>query len=206
MIWLHYVGGFYTPKKFIAEAKKLGISRRVAPNVARFMNYGDVVKLLDWNKGQPLLFAEFVISGISMDAQISEQLTQELIQEGKARLISQGGNTVVRECGSYVASATYEIDIDLGEVVEKADEIAAKLQIKPKYMLTGHLTHIYNPPTVLNPAPRFTRGFIKTYEPVSDEHDQTMQGVIGYDKRTHKQRDDLNYPLPDTHERKEAQP
>jgi len=197
MIWLHYVGGFYTPQKFLTEAKKFGVSRRVAPNVARFMSYGDVIKLLDWNNGQPLLFAEFVISGISMDAEISEQLAPELIKEDKARLVSQGGNTVIRECGSYVTSATYQVDIGLGEVVEKANEIAARLDIKPNYMLTGRLSCIHNPPIVMDPPPQFSRGFIKTFEPVRNEHDQTVQGVIGYDKRTRKQRDDLSSRLPD---------
>jgi hypothetical protein len=196
MIWQHYVGGFYTPKKFVAEAKKHGISRRVAPNVAKAMAYGDVIKLLDWNNSQPLLFAEFVVSGISMNAEISEELAPELIQEGKARLVSQGGNTVIRECGSYVASATYEVDVELSEVVEKADEIVARLEIKPNYMITGRISRVYDPPEAVEPPPKFSRGFIKTYEPVSDEHGQTVQGVIGYDKRTKKQRDDLNARLP----------
>jgi len=196
MIWLHYVGGFYTRQKFVAEAKKHGISRRVAPGVAKAMAYGDIIKLLDWNNGQPLLFAEFVISGISMDAVISEELAPELIREGKASLVSQGGNTVIRECGSYVASATYQVDVELSEVVEKADAIAAKLDIKPTYMLTGRLSRVYNPPEAVEPAPKFARGFIKTYRPASDEHDQTIQGVIGYDKRTRKQRDDLTARLP----------
>lgn len=196
MIWLHYVGGFYTPQKFVAEAKKHGISRRVASNVAKAMAYGDVIKLLDWNNGQPLHFADFVISGVSMDAVISEGVASKLIEEDKARLVSQGGNTVVRECGSYVASATYEVDAELSEVMEKADEIAARLQIKPTYMITGRLSKAYNPPEPVEPAPKFSRGFIKTYQPVSDEHDQTVQGVIGYGKRTKKQRDDLSTRLP----------
>jgi hypothetical protein len=196
MIWLHYVGGFYTRKKFIAEVKKHGVSRRIAPNLAKFMAYGDVIKLLDWNKGQPLLFAEFVVSGISMDAKISEELAPELIADGKARLVTQGGNTVVRECGSYVASATYEVDVELSEVVERADEIAARLEVKPNYMITGHLSRVYDPPEAVEPPPKFSRGFLKTYEPVRDEHDQTVQGVIGYSKRTRRQRDDLTRRLP----------
>jgi hypothetical protein len=132
-----------------------------------------------------------------MDAQISEGVASKLIEEGKACLVSQGGNTVIRECGSYVASATYEVDVELGEVVEKADEVAARLQIKPTYMVTGRLSRVYDPPEPVEPAPKFSRGFIKTYEPVSGEHDQTVQGVIGYDKRSRKQRDDLNRRLPD---------
>jgi hypothetical protein len=191
MIWLHYVGGFYTQEKFVAEARRAGVSRRVAPNVAKFMRYGDTVQLLNWNNGKPLHFADFVTGGISMDAEISEELAPKLIEEGKAHLVSTGGDTVVRECGSYVASASYEVDTELGEVVEKANEIAARLQIKPKYMITGRLSHVYDPPVEPDPSPKFFRGFVNMGAGRANEHGQLVQGVIGYSKRTRKKREDL---------------
>jgi len=196
MIWLHYVGGFYTTSAFVTEAKRTGVSRRVAPNVAKFMRYGDTVKLLNWNNGKPIAFAEFVIGGISIDAQISEQLALELIKEGKAELVSEGGQTVVRKCGSYTTSASYQVNIALEEVVERANEIAKELQLKPTYMITGRVTAVYDTPIKLDPPPKFFRGFVNAGAGQADEYDQHVQGIVGYSKRTRKKRKDLNHRLP----------
>ena len=195
MIWLHYVGGYYTRTSFLREARQHKVTRRVAANIARKMSYGDTVRLLAWNKGKPLLFAEFVIRSITMPEEIAKPLAEELIKDGKARLVSAGGGRVVRECGSYIAGATYAVDVELGELVEDAIKLSKEKSIKPSFMISGPLTHVYKPSKLLDPAPPFTRGFIKAEPSEARPGETALQEIKCYAKRTHKKRRDLQMRL-----------
>ena len=119
MHWLHYIGGFYSPAKFIAEARRYGVARRVSASIAHSMIYGDIVTLLSWRGGQPVAFAEFAVSRITMQSEVAQMLGQELGQARETHEVG-GGGLVVRHCGSYTVEATYVVDVPLPEVVEKA--------------------------------------------------------------------------------------
>ncbi len=197
MLWQHYVGGFYSPAKFIAEAKRHGVSRRVAPNIAKSMSFGDTVQLLSWCSGEPAAFAEFLINRITLDHEIAGELGEELIEEGRARLVERGGGFVTRECGSYSVGATYEVDIDLKEVVERAMALAEEKGLPLSFMIAGPLTRTFDPPVELIPPPPFTRGFIRVgrngEQPALD--DPQLVGIESYKRRKQKERRDIQLTL-----------
>jgi len=192
MHWLHYVGGFYSPAKFIAEAKRNGVARRVSPSMAHTMSFGDVVTLLNWRGGEPAAFAAFTITRITLQADIAQMVGDQLAEEGKAHSVA-GGGQVVRECGSYDIQAVYAVDVPLEEIVEKAVQTAKKLGVKCSFMVGGPLSQVFDPPYSVD-AP-FTRGFIKAGEEANSANDPQIVGIEGYKTRTRKARLDLQLTL-----------
>ena len=161
--WLTYIGKQYTANKFIAEARRTDISRNVAPNIAKTLHFKDIVTCLQW-RGKtipPVAFAQFRITRILLDAQVSTEVTTQLEKEGKA-VFSGGGGMVSRECGHYVISGGWAVkDIDLSEIAELADAIAKEKKVKTKFMVGGTLSRVIEPAVAVIPAPPFTRGFMR---------------------------------------------
>lgn len=65
--WLHWVGAVhYSIKSFIAEANKMGVSRRVAAPVLKRMNWGDKIYCAIREKGEihPVVFGYFFVETI----------------------------------------------------------------------------------------------------------------------------------------------
>ncbi len=167
--WLHFIGGYYrTPDHFLTEGKKHGFSRRIPAQVARGMHFGDKVVFLRYG-GQTaktvFAFGEGVVTRVTFDAQIAAQLGQELERRGLAEY-TPGGETVLRECGTYIMAGTWTVapELDLPHLIEAATRIAqAQGATTPLFvMLGGELTAAYDNPVFFQPAPHFTRGFIKT--------------------------------------------
>jgi hypothetical protein len=194
-IWRHFVGGFYTPKKFISEAHREGVSRRVAPGIAKAMAFGDLVQLMHWRRGKPALIAEFSITNLLTSAEIGSELGSCLEPSGG------GGNAkVVRACGSYEICGSLVLEADspgLGELVSRALEIAEAKGIEPWFMIGGPLSRVYDPPLELDPPPRFSRGFtrLQTDEITQAALPAQVLSVQGYTHRIRKQREDLQYTL-----------
>jgi hypothetical protein len=194
-IWRHFIGGFYTPEKFICEARKDGVSRRVAPGTAKAMTFGDDVQLLYWRNGKPVLIAEFTITTLLTPAEIGKELGSKPISSG-------GGEStrVVRACGSYEICGSLVLEADspgLGELVSHALEIAGDKGIDLWFMIGGSLSRVYEPAIELDPPPRFSRGFTRFQ---ADEVAQAvlsanMLSVQGYSHRKRKYRKDLQYTL-----------
>lgn len=167
--WLHFVGGYYrTSELFLTETQKHGFSRRIPAQVARGMHFGDKVIFLRYGGQRAktvFAFGEGVITRVTFDAQIASQIGQELERRGLAEY-TPGGDTVLRECGSYVMAGTWTVapEIDLPPLIEAATRIAEAQGMpgSPFVMLGGELTAAYATPVFLQPAPPFTRGFIKT--------------------------------------------
>jgi len=205
--WLHYIGGFYTPEKFIRESRKHGVNRKVAPNMAGAFEYGDTVVLLEWLHAHPRAFAEFTIQAIRFPAEITQAIGEKLVEQGKAT-IREGGGLVVRECGSYIDGGGYGVDesVKLSDLVKQAKDIAKEKGIELSFFIGGPLTKVYEPAFVVQPYPPFTRGFIRVKDETlweSDlsgviiEHkpDPQMRGMTVYQKRKNKVRKDIQMKL-----------
>lgn len=210
--WLTFVGGKYTPQKFVAESHRVGsITRRLPANVAKGMNFGDTVLCLQWRGKSvpPAVFAEFRINGIVFDGEIGQKVTAKLKAEGKIIEDNSGAAPVQvdRECGSFSmgGGSIVRDDVTIQEIVDIAQALAdedadaqgiAKADKGSLWcMVSGILTKTYAPPRTLNPAPKFTRGFMGLAEDMkfSDANadalsvtaDQTaprVAGVSNYEK------------------------
>ena len=211
-IWRHFVGGRYTPEKFVQEARRIGVTRRVAANVAKAMAFGDVVQLLHWRKsGRPVLFAEFTITDIILPAEISAE-----VRKKHHRLKVSGGgdgSRIVRECGSYECVGICAIEPDdsltLKQIAVEAIEIAERLKVSPWFMIGGPLTKVYEPPVEVTPPPKFSRGFTRvdsnqaataietaSAQPHQPPTPPTLTTVGNYKRRERKTRLDLQLQLP----------
>ncbi|MCG3177527.1 MAG: hypothetical protein MOGMAGMI_02501 [Candidatus Omnitrophica bacterium] len=200
--YLHYIGGKYTPRKFIAESKRVGfITRRAPANQVKAMHFKDTVILLDWRKGKPAAFGEFIVTGVVFDGELNAKLIEELKAEDKIVEDNTGGGsvTVDRECGSFSmgGGAGVREDVDIPEIMEKAEKIQAEQQDAVGLgkesrgtvwcMVMGVLTKEYFPPRTLDPVPPFTRGFMQMLEGTTfiaahgDEipHDAPASQVVG---------------------------
>ena len=165
--WNHFVGGSYKNKtRFLQEAKKVGISRRVPANIARGFHFGDRVILLRYHSRKGVeAFGEMVINEIIFPKEITEKIGAELIKSGaiEYRPGPLGGANVHRECGSYVIMGSYVItspDYDIPQLVKMAQELDKENTVF--CMIGGKLMKEYANPVWLDPAPKFTRGFIKS--------------------------------------------
>jgi hypothetical protein len=85
-----------------------------------------------------------------------------LEEQGNATY-TEGGGMVSRECGSYMIMGTWNVDAELPEVMDIVTEIAAEKGMMDAtfVMISGELTTVYDDPVYLEPAPPFTRGFIR---------------------------------------------
>jgi len=206
--WLHYMGGKYTPRKFLDEAVRVGfITRRAPANQVKSMHFKDNVLCLDWRKGKPACFGEFTITGIVFDGELNAKLVEELKAEDKIVEDNTGGPStqVERECGEFTmgGGATLREDVDIPEIMEKAERIQDELQSARGLskeqsgtvwcMVMGILTKEYVPPRTLQPAPPFTRGFMQIPEGTtfvsshSDEishqaNENVISGVENYER------------------------
>ncbi len=205
--WLHYVGGYYTPKKFLREARRIGISRRASSNIVKNMNFGDRVLLLNWREGRPAAFGEFRISRIFFDADLQAQVVEKLKAEDKIVEDHSGGAStkVTRECGSYMmgGGASVSDDTTSRDIIETAEKIREEEGKQGEalwVMIGGELTGTIVPPQTVVLAdgafPPFTRSFMHMPEGLTfkDEGEApaitpAVVGVRGYGKRTRKQRE-----------------
>ena len=162
--WLHFIGGHYgSPETFLREAQSLGVSRRVPAQTARGMNFGDRVVLLRYGgKGKVEGFAEFTVHSIRIEGDITQRVGDELIREGRAS-VSQGAGLVERECGAYFEASVFNVasDVTIGEILERALKIAKEEGLDLTVLIGGALSKVYDAPILLDPAPKFSRGFTK---------------------------------------------
>jgi len=165
--WMTFIGQRYTDEKFIREAQRDGVSRRVPAKLARAMNFGERVICLRWGgSGKVSAFAEFTITSLSLDHSLSQKLGEKLKEQGRANY-SDGGGAVQRECGAYFVVGSWRVaeDVTLREIIDLAQEIADSWTNghgeKITYLIGGALTQVYSVPVLLDPAPKFTRGFTK---------------------------------------------
>jgi len=156
--FLHYVGGNYTPEKFVEEAKRLGITRRVPPSAVRQFSFGDKVVVAYYNSGKPFAFAEFEINGIVLRGEVAQNIIAQLVLEGRCNINPNSVGSFERECGEY-EYATFEIDqnVTIHEIAYRAEQYAKQTGAELWFMLGGVLTCVYDEPQKISEP--FFRGF-----------------------------------------------
>lgn len=192
--WMHFIGGYYkSTAKFIDEAKLQRISRRAPAQQVRGMQFGDRLVFLRYHKKDVVsAFAEAQIVGVTLDHEIAKEVGDKLKEQGLAEYHepgSGGGTLIQRECGSYMCVGSWDIKCELSEVMEMAIE-AAKKKGEPLFvMVNAELVQTYESPTYLQPAPKFTRGFLKPADqaqlsitPVETVVEPEMWAIQNYQK------------------------
>lgn len=170
MDWLHWIGKqYYTQKSFIKEAEKYRVSRRVAPQVAKAMNWGDTVycAMLDGKTG--VIFGYFTVDRITG---LSVETTEQLKEKYKASTLDDGGNIIERGCGEYQTGETISIDASVEEITNEVIDIGNKGQDGDKLMVSGAFTEIE--PIRLLDIP-FRQGF-RTINGIALQHDAEVNG------------------------------
>lgn len=170
----HFVGKPYTPDSFVKEAQKFGVTRRIAANQLKGMNFGDKIIFLVWRGKNipPAVIGEMRISSVHFDGETNAKVVEELKSEEKIVSESAGSGAVIqRACGSFIdgGSCSLREDVAIGELVEKAEKATDAQQEKNGIkdddrasvwaMVGGHLDHVYIPPRTLTGDIKFSRGF-----------------------------------------------
>jgi hypothetical protein len=142
--WIHFIGkSYYTINTFISEAKRIGISRAVAPTVLRKMNIGDIVLLTQKDGVSTKIFGYFMINNITgLSSTLIKKLESNHIIESTSSLTPM---SIKRGCGSYNIVATYTIDRPekLMEVIQHStDEEIGRV------MIGGEFRYLYVTPNV----------------------------------------------------------
>lgn len=184
--WYHYVGGTYaSPEAFLREARAQGISRRVPLAFARAFRFGDRVVLLRWlgkDRGVQA-FAEFTVSSVVLQGETSKAVGDLLREQGRAEWSDAGAGKVERECGSYFVGGCWLVQADLSEIVQLAFELGGDF-----CMIGGGLSAVYPEPVLLDPAPPFTRSFLRVpdgeatffYQGGAEQPDRSIVSISGY--------------------------
>jgi hypothetical protein len=134
-----------------------------------------------WDGEQAVLFAQFVVSQVLIrDTEISAEVGDKLVNEGRAEPGGGGGEPVHRACGSYISGGGVNVDHEkatVKEIVDLAEQLAAeKGNRKIKFMVGGRISHQFPVPVPLGDhGPRFSRGFIKYSTGLRE---QPLQGKI----------------------------
>lgn len=176
MVWLHYVGGRYTPSSFVDEARKEGVSRRIPLTHLKNVSWGDIVFCAKWEGGRTLVstpqgdkfasnrargyahvFCAFAVERVTFEdalvwKQIKARIADRIVET------TQLNRVVRRRCGLYVETEVVKVDISIGEIYG----IARSIDPKAHVMIQGPLVGVLEPPKVLV-AP-FARGLIKLSE------------------------------------------
>jgi hypothetical protein len=184
--WLHYIGGKYTPQKFVIEARKHGVSRRIPARLLKSISWGDKVYCATWEgslsknginimegfggesegvgkfkEGRAEIFTMFTIDRIVIeDHEINVAVQRRLREQGLIRAVYDApSRTVRRACGYYVecGSVIVKDGTTIAQIAEIAFEVAAGRPFS--VMIQGALRKTYAPPRVL--AAPFTRGLMR---------------------------------------------
>jgi hypothetical protein len=189
--WAHFIGEKrYSAESFVAEADRYGISRNIPARQLRGIQFGDVINLMLWDGTQAVLFAQFVVSQVLIrDTEISAEVGDKLVNEGRAEPGGRGGEPVHRACGSYISGGGVIINQETAtvrEIVDLAERLASeKGDRKIKFMVGGKISHQFPEPIPLgNHGPTFSRGFIKYSTGLRDQpmrgENIEMKGVADY--------------------------
>jgi hypothetical protein len=187
--WLHYIGGNYTPRRFVIEARKHGVSRRIPARLLKSISWGDKVYCATWEgslsslsknginimegfggeskgvgkfqEGRAEIFAMFTIDRIVIeDREINVAVQRRLREQGLIKEVHDSpGKMVRRACGYYVESGS--IIVSERTTIAQIAEIAFEIAAGQRFnvMIQGRLRKVYAPPRAL--AAPFTRGLMR---------------------------------------------
>lgn len=133
--WLHFVGkSYYSIEEFIAEAKDQGVSRAVAPNVLRQMEFGDIVVLAQGDRKGSTIFGFFVIDTM---IGFNSEFLRQAADAGAIESHDGPRIEVERGCGSYTifGTATVENREKLSDLIKNAkDEDLGRVMIGGRFI------------------------------------------------------------------------
>ena len=164
--WVHFIGkAYYDPEHFKSESKKYGVTRRIALRALKRLDWGDRVLLLQGDMSTKrrknshhgsVLLGEFRVELISG---LSQQAIEQLSLQMKLTKISDGGETVDRECGTYVEGPTYLIErVSLFDLAEELAQMQREGVDIGKPMIGGSFID-WDPIVIEFPDITFTWGF-----------------------------------------------
>jgi len=197
MFWLHWIGKSYyhTPKNFLTEARKFGITRRIGLKTLKRMKWGDRVVCIMREPGlkSGSLFMEFPVTLISG---LSAEVQGEVMAKFDYEIVDLGGMMVSRGCGSYVTgpSATVNASIEeMAEVIEEADDPGL-----PMIGCRPHEIKIFTEPWVIMPAVPHRMGFrtfdggtfLKLLGSVENGKRLSIPGQLYFDEEVDEQGED----------------
>jgi len=118
MDWIHWIGKkYYSIENFAKEGKKFGISRRVSLRQLSRMSWGDRVYCIQkkpkYRNGS--IFASFPIK---MLIGVSREAWDRIAETFPTQKVSDGGEEVERECGSYITGETHEVKTSLKSLAQ----------------------------------------------------------------------------------------
>ena len=123
--WMDFIGkSYYTIDKFIAEAKKYGVTRRIGTVMLDSMSWGDEVICLQKEKGLKS-YSVFMVYPITRIVGISEEARAIMADEDELQmqLIDDEHQEVARECGSYETVGTYAVDVPLVDIAKRLKQL-----------------------------------------------------------------------------------
>ncbi|RKY57538.1 MAG: hypothetical protein DRP94_08610 [Candidatus Latescibacterota bacterium] len=207
--YLHYVGGLYTPEKFVEEARRIGVSRRIPLRSIRNLKWGDEVLCASWEphkavviergeekehsagfkEGKARVFCSFKVTRLFVEDPDTNFVLQTRLR-ARDKIVSEAleeERRVERECGTYYTSGSITVDASIEEIYG----IIADINPKAKVMIGGELHREFSPPVVLDGVP-FTRTLYKLW----DEETELKEGEVVFIQdhriaRTKKEREAL---------------
>jgi len=140
--WIHFIGRkYYTKKKFVKEAKKYGATRRIDLRVMKKMNWNDQVFCVMLKGKSGVLFGYFIVERVSG---LSPEANQILVNTFKGEMVSEGGESIERGCGSYIAGPCYAVKATLPEIAELLIRLKEAGVDIGKPMVGGPFTELTN--------------------------------------------------------------
>jgi hypothetical protein len=170
---LLYIGKNYP--SFVAEAKRLGVSRNIPLSTLKSLRWGEEVLCATFesygkrndedklkNIGDAHLMCSFVFHSILIKSQkVSVALNMRLWERGFIRIVEEGGSVEVdRACGSYSVGVGVITTATVEDVYLILRELQDELNIKVKLMIGGPVWEVFSPGTRL-PDAVFTRNLIE---------------------------------------------
>jgi len=144
--WIHFIGKeHYSLSKFIKEARKIGVSRRIAPQTLKLMHWGDIILLARSLKQSCKIFGWFKISRLYAIG------LKELFAGWQSIIWTPMHVEEYRQCGHYtISSCGYISDVDL-------EEVAKRISKEQRPMIGGELVLLNQPIKIKGLT--FQRGF-----------------------------------------------
>lgn len=119
--WLHFIGKAYysTDTKFIREAQRFGITRRVSLATLRNMAWGDRVLLAHKSGASAVVFGQFTVDRLSGFSADGAAAFARVLGDKVEYRAYPAPKRVERGCGSYVVHGEFTIrDTPVVQVVE----------------------------------------------------------------------------------------
>lgn len=134
VVWIHFIGKRYwkTPRKFMKEALKYGVSRRISAKVLRKMSWGDTVILAQWDGRKTIAFGYFNIEGVMGNVDITSRLGDlghRIWHEAEVYIPVSIG------CGEYVIRKVAKTDAAIVDIVEAYRRVEG--EENPFLMISG---------------------------------------------------------------------